>query len=491
MTEDTTFPSPDGEPNPTFEEDGQGQEPPGQDSPTPPDELAALAEPAPQRLIIKARAGAFGEYRDQLEEQLGDQLGGGWAQLKERFPELTINRAFRGLEGLSEDGTEGGMESEIEGDSEENEQSVLREAMTYYEVLLPPGREEALEVGNALSDFLNSVDAIEFTYFESPPAPQPSCDGTNRPYLSIAPRGMNVNPIQGGAAHKWPRVVDLERVWDRNSHPQLAHVGVLPGFEGPAPGSGYDNFVEEDFHATRSLCVLVASGTPSAQNPGTLECDGLLPPEAPVFLASSLDREQSRWVERINSKIELVTQPNNGMQPGDILLVELQICGRQRDSGAEVEAPIELEPANDTALRLARARGIIVIEPAGNGGVNLKDVNLWQGDRLGPISGTNAICVAACHAIASNAPIERLPESNFGAAVSCFCWGENVPTEVGIYDGTSAASALIAGAAARIQGATMTSLQQRLRVKQMRVALKRGTDKTEDLQIGVMPNLNP
>jgi len=505
MTADTTFPSPvgpwpGGQDQPVFEGGGQDENPSPPGEPPPPEEPATEAAPNLQRLIIKTHAGAFAVYRDGLEEELGEEFGPGWAELKERYPALTIGRAFRGLEGDVADQMEGYTDSH----SDSRQKSALREAMTYYEVLLPPGEDQALEVGRAVAQLLERFpNQIEYTYIEAPPAPQPSSDCQDRAYFGLPPRGMNVNPIQGRATDVWPRVVDLERAWRPGSHPELAHVVVLPGFEGPTQADDYDGLDQGDDHATLSLSVLAGKGRASVANPGTLECEGLLPPGAPVFVASSLVREAAGWVERINSQIEIITRPGNGMQRGDILLVELQVRGQvTTDRPVPVGAAIELQPVNQTALSLAALRGIIVIEPAGNSscvspggpvgcGVDLAAIELWGGGQPRRISGSSAVCVAACNQIAADGVITRRADSNYGRAVLCFCWGENVLTEAGGYQGTSAASALIAGAAARLQSAAMTHSGQPLRVTQMRAALRRGTNRTTGLQIGVMPNLNP
>ncbi|HOU40815.1 MAG TPA: hypothetical protein PK829_06065 [Promineifilum sp.] len=474
MTTDTNAPWPvdpwqGNDTGPVFGSGSQDDEP-SPDVLPPADGPGGFEQRAPQRLIIKTREGAFASYQDRLEEQLGEQLGSGWAELHERYPDLTIGRAFRGIEG--------------------NDDSVPPEVLTYYEILLPP--DQALEVGRAASILLERLsDQIEFTYIEAPPAPQPTCSGVPRPYLNAAPRGMNVLPFQGSAADAWPVVVDLERAWDATSHPRVAHVGVLPGFAGPSPADGYARFVGEDLHATRSLSVLTA-----AENPVTHDCAGLLPANAPVFMASSLVWEPDGWVERINSQIELVTKPGNGMQAGDILLIELQIPGRDRHGCVEVLAPIELEPANQAALATALSRGIIVIEPAGNGGTNLTHLKLWDRCQAGSVRGVNALCVAACCAIAPEdiAPV-RLLASNFGSAVTFFSWGENIPTNVlpalELYGETSAASALIAGIAARVQSAAMTRGSGRLNIDQLRAALQLGATLAPGQSIGVMPKLNP
>ena len=183
------------------------------------------------------------------------------------------------------------------------------------------------------------------------------------------------------------------------------------------------------------------------------------------------------------------------MAPGDVLLLEVQ-----RDF-----LPTETDSADFDAIRLATANGIIVVEPAGNGNLDL-DAVVLPGD-------SGAIMVGSCEsALPHNRFVGCGPGcgSNFGSRIDCFAWGENIVSAgygdlnagLGINDndiytfsfgGTSGASAIIAGAALIVQGmyqatgARLSPAQMREILSDAATGTPQGPDTLGD--IGVMPNL--
>jgi len=138
---------------------------------------------------------------------------------------------------------------------------------------------------------------------------------------------------------------------------------------------------------------------------------------------------------------------------------------------------MEYATTNRAAIIAAIKKGIIVVEAAGNGGNNL-DQSDYQGrfDRDSatyPDSG--AIVVGAGHAPGNADPNKvarsRMSESNYGDRVDLQGWGESVVTTgygdlfdgganrryTDVFSGTSAASAMAAGAAASLQGAWLAA----------------------------------
>lgn len=459
------------------------------------DAFERAAQVAPERVVIKTYEGIFDSYEDGLEALLMEEIENWWFNYTSDYPDLTIRRLFRTVSGPGD--------------------VYLPELLTYYEILLPPDRERAMEVGRSVVDNLSGLDIIELVYIESPPAPSPDrCGGRNRFYLDGPPRGMAINPIQEQDRDDWPVVVVMEKVW-AGAHPDLGHVQPSSGFPpeteyGDRDNDGQDDFAVDNQHAVASLGILGATG--GVGGPG---CPGMLPPLATgLIVVSPLIREEThagdvRWVMSIQSQIVAAAQ---GMPAGAILLVELQIEGRladgceawtEPDSNARVWAPLELEPSLRSALAEARARHIIVIEPAGNGGVN-GGVNLSQlvtWNQCLPMPDTSvAILTAACDTIRSNGVHNRLPESNFGAQVACYGWGNSVvaldatnSTGTWTFGGTSSASALVAGAAARLQQKAMQRFGRFLLPHEMRTALTFSSAAVPlgaGLNIGVMPNLN-
>ena len=187
------------------------------------------------------------------------------------------------------------------------------------------------------------------------------------------------------------------------------------------------------------------------------------------------------------------------MAPGDVLLLEVE----------RASLPTETDPGDFTAIRLATASGIIVIEAAGNAG---RDLDAWVGvdgrrfDRT-PANDSGAIMVGACRSATRN----RHLLSNFGARLDCFAWGDSIAT-LGYgdltpgapdnstytlqFDKTSGAAPIVAGAALLVQGMYQAAppVGGRLSPSQMRALLSNpatGTRQGPDVPgfIGIMPNL--
>jgi subtilisin family serine protease len=149
------------------------------------------------------------------------------------------------------------------------------------------------------------------------------------------------------------------------------------------------------------------------------------------------------------------------LRAGDVLLIELQTAGPQG------YLPVEWYRDVFDAIRAATKRGVVVIEAAGNGYVNLDD-KIYKGafDRTKRDSG--AIMVGA------GAPPregfrdrERLDYSNYGGRVDVQGWGYKVATldygdlqacagadrhYTNEFSGTSSASPIVAGAAVILEG---------------------------------------
>lgn len=145
------------------------------------------------------------------------------------------------------------------------------------------------------------------------------------------------------------------------------------------------------------------------------------------------------------------------LERGDILLIEGQAYG------PDGFVPVEYDLAVYERIHLASTSGIICIEAAGNGAVDLDDP-LYGGlfDRGQRNSG--AIVVGASRPIVGDAVIF----SNYGSRVDLNGWGIDVATTgygnlfgrgdslrayTGDFNGTSSAAAVVAGAAASLQGA--------------------------------------
>jgi subtilisin family serine protease len=211
---------------------------------------------------------------------------------------------------------------------------------------------------------------------------------------------------------------------------------------------------------------------------------------------------------RIADAIDLAIRRS---QPGDIILIEDQsVKGPRLDPNTgRGLLPIEFEQDIFDAIKRATDAGLVVIEPAGNGGENLDD-GIYQG-RFSRSHDSGAIMVGAGFVPANfsneGADRTRTDESNYGARVDVQGWGRAIATcgygdiklgqgENNFYTakfgGTSGASAMIAGAAAVLQSivkqrglAPLTSVQMR------RLLATTGTPQAGNLNklIGPRPNL--
>jgi subtilisin family serine protease len=150
------------------------------------------------------------------------------------------------------------------------------------------------------------------------------------------------------------------------------------------------------------------------------------------------------------------------LRAGDVLLIELQSAGPR---GRYI--PVELWDDVFDAIHAATARGVVVIEAAGNGGEDLDHRSYRRAfDRRHRDSG--AIMVGAGGPPRQGfADRERLDFSNYGSRVDVQGWGRKVATldygdlqacagdhrhYTGEFSGTSSASPIVAGAAVILEG---------------------------------------
>ena len=150
------------------------------------------------------------------------------------------------------------------------------------------------------------------------------------------------------------------------------------------------------------------------------------------------------------------------MDAGDVLLLEAQT---QYQTTGEAFVPVEVEPLVFDAIRTAVGHGIIVIEAAANGTVDLDgfqdvDGRFVLNRHSGDFRDSGAIIVGAASA---TAPHGRLDFSNFGSRIDCYAWGHGIDTcgdganradrdaYTDDFGGTSGANPIVTGCALLLQ----------------------------------------
>jgi serine protease len=355
--------------------------------------------------------------------------------------------------------------------------------LTYFAVNIPTDVDP-----KAVAEMISTWPSVAIAYVEpepvEPPVVNPGDDprSGNQGYLDPAPDGIDAeyawNFAGGDGAAQ--ALVDLEWGWTFNHEDLVAHGITLI--------SGINNSFF--FHGTGVLGEVAAVDN-------TTGCVGITPALASVRCAS-------QWLMGGGySTSQPILDAITVMSFGDVLLLEAQtsLWGYSR-------VPVEIEPAVFDVIRLATALGIVVVEAAGNGGVDLDTVVNPGGQQIfnrasADFQDSGAIIVGAG---SSTAPHTRLGFSCFGSRIDCYGWGENVDTlstdaagtatntYTSTFNGTSSASPIVTGAALAVQGLAEVSLGQRFGPWPLRRLLSDPANGTTSQnpavdRIGVMPNL--
>jgi subtilase family protein len=199
---------------------------------------------------------------------------------------------------------------------------------------------------------------------------------------------------------------------------------------------------------------------------------------------------------------------------GGIILIEWQRPGPGATGvGSAGFLPLEWWPDDFAAISYATAKGVIVVEPAGNGSVSLDDARYntpasgfpatWKNPFHRDQADCGAILVGAgapppgTHGNNNLGPDRsRLPTSNVGASLDAQGWGAELttlgygdlqggPTEdvwyTDRFGGTSGAAALVAGVAASLQGMQLAGAKRPpLTPADMRLLLRQSGSPQQD-----------
>lgn len=360
----------------------------------------------------------------------------------------------------------------------------LADLSTYFDVAWDGGSRQ--ELVQLLED-LNSLASVEIAYVQPPPQPA-QVGGTPdftplQGYTSTGPNGIGVAAARAFAGGRGQHVdiIDIEERWTTN-HEDLP----APFYFSPDPGPG-----DED-HGTGVAGIMVG-----------LENDyGVtgIAPQARIGYASHLGTGNGVTAAMENAIAEL--------DPGDVMVLEMQFGGPETDSCACGTnccncVPTEYFQSYFDLIETATASGIMVVQAAGNGEVNLDDpVYSSRFDRS--VRDSGAILVGA------SASSSRTPAcwTNFGSRIDLHAWGENVVTTGGgnlyngplgeeddytsTFGGTSSATPIVAGAVALLQSIAQEATGAPLGWQDLRdLLVSTGTPQSGDLDrpIGPLPNL--
>lgn len=320
-------------------------------------------------------------------------------------------------------------------------------------------------------DAIKSLEGVETVEPAPLPPPPPGYPLATTPsfsasqgYLNAAPNGINANyswTIRGGNG-AGVTIFDVEYSWNQ-THEDLgkAH-GLVPLL---SPGdTAVDPFGDKN-HGTAVLGELVA-------DKNTIGVNG-------IAWGSSVRLAPAYTQKLLYAPQNAIALAAAAGSAGDVILIEQQfgVCKVQPpciDTTQGGCGPLEGYLPVFQAIQIAVAKGIVVVEAAGNGKVNLDQPscnNLFNRS----VRDSGAIIVGAGGSPRSSIDRQRESFSSYGSRVDVQGWGDSVETAgygkslgAGYVDpsaptnpnrwytsrfgGTSSASSMVAGAAADIEG---------------------------------------
>lgn len=264
--------------------------------------------------------------------------------------------------------------------------------------------------------------------------------------------------LPDGADGAGVRITDVEYDW-RPGHEELADRGLGEARE---PGSLPAWWREAEHHGTAVLGLLGAAAEDGRGVTG-LAAGARIVPVSPHHEGGGYD-----------PALAIITAALD-MAPGDVLLVEQQLVAGT--TTGDVHSPLEWDPYYRAAIATAVGLGVVVVEPAGNGGRDLGSLGRPWLSGPGAPEHSGALMVGA-----AADDRRRSAFSNFGARVDVQGYGEGVITTgygrlwnggadrtyADCFDGTSSAAATVAAAVAVLQSESEARTGVRLTPAQVR-----------------------
>ncbi|ARP89274.1 hypothetical protein CAL14_02340 [Bordetella genomosp. 9] len=484
--------------------DGAGE---GEEDPEPGSEPGFDPGTLARRVIVQLRDDVVIPYADNAQVALRELLGEVWDQALALFPDLRLDRLFDAVDADQLDTVFNAQARDLEPRTPPMQ--------AFFTVVCPPGIDP-----QPLADALSALDTLFARVYVETLPPMSAVNFADDPlvgsqfYLEPAPDGFDAKYAwtQPGGDGQGVRGVDVEYNWNLE-HEDLLDAGIT--FLTDADAVPLEAVGDLRDHGTESLGVMLMRDNATG---GV----GIVP-RAAMRVASGFRTQADGTV--LFDVPNAIVIASAALSAGDILLIELQDADY---------SPVENDPAVFAAIAAAVARGIIVVEPGGNGPGNGTLGRFYDLDSYKvPATGlrtlrrpagldSGAILVAACRSgfvpnTQARAPTRYTPR---GARIDCFAYGEHVLSSSAVqplslragpggpivpnpfagmpytwaFRGTSSATALIAGAALSVQGMAIHALGRRLTPFEMRAVLSDRTLNTPSAspqsdRIGVMPNL--
>lgn len=316
--------------------------------------------------------------------------------------------------------------------------------------------------GERLAANLREWSLVDYAYLHPGAVEPPMAGGMPNPkaadQLHLQPAPIGIDAIYAwtvaGGRGEAQRLADVEWGWHQ-AHADLA-CHTFTDIE-----SGHYRKPE---HGTSVLGLIAACDN-------GIHCVGITPDLASIMTVGQW-RSATLYVTA-----PAVADAVAALEPGDILLLEAQT-----DMYGFAGIPLEAEPDVFEIVELATQAGIVVVAAAGNGGKDLDTVLDQSGIQIFDrnVRDSGAVIVGAARPD-SNPRWNRGMTSCYGARVDCFAQGSEVvtlnidfwgaSTDTDLFGGTSAAAAIIAGAALAIQGVAQEKLGSRLAPDELRALL--------------------
>lgn len=308
----------------------------------------------------------------------------------------------------------------------------------------------------ALVNDLNGLPEVEIAYIRPKSYPAVDIDPPtasfvdSQVYLGEAPEGIDAYygwSITGGDG-SGIRIADIEGSWTFDHEDLEIPAEALIGGD---PNLGID----WRSHGSAVVGMLIAKDNGYGVT-------GIVP-GADIALSS----------HNGSTDAEAILTAADSLEAGDIILIEIQTPGPRYDFAYRTDqlgyVPIEYFQAEFDAIQYAWARGIIVVEAAGNGAENLSDV-IYENRFDTTFRNSHAILVGAGAPPSGNYGVDRkvLDFSNYGNRVNLQGYGREIVScgygdlfNGGVderqfytnqFGGTSGAAPMIAGAVAALQG---------------------------------------